>query len=87
MTENGKELDVTPVTAYDPLHMLAMSAPRYRAGSTTFVTSNWSHFFLVQTTSETSTLDIKVTDRFGNIYSETMTRPKVFGTANYKYKK
>lgn len=87
VTENGKELDVTPVTAYDPLHMLAMSAPRYRAGSTTFVTSNWSHFFLVQTTSETSTLDIKVTDRFGNVYSETMTRPKVFGTANYKYKK
>jgi hypothetical protein len=67
--------------------MLVMSAPRYKAGSTNFVTSSWPHFFSVQTTSENSTLEIKVTDRFGNEYSETMTRPKAFGTASYKYKK
>jgi len=34
------------------------------------------NIFRVTANSPTSTLNIKVTDRFGNVYTETMTRPK-----------
>lgn len=34
--------------------------------------------------SATSTLEIRVTDRFGRVYTETMTRPKAFSTDIYK---
>ncbi|MBQ2103119.1 MAG: hypothetical protein II479_06095 [Bacteroidales bacterium] len=33
--------------------------------------------------SATSTLEIRVTDRFGRVYTETMTRPKAFSTNIY----
>jgi hypothetical protein len=38
----------------------------------------------VKASSPTSTLEIKVTDRFGNVYTESMKRPKAFSTDNYK---
>ena len=41
--------------------------------------------FKVTASSASSTLDIKVTDRFGNVYTETMTRPKAFTTDQYKF--
>ena len=37
-----------------------------------------SHIFSVTASSATSTLEIKVTDRFGNEWSEQMVRPKAF---------
>jgi hypothetical protein len=43
------------------------------------------HMFKVTASSATSTLDIKVTDRFGNVYTETMARPKAFTTDQYKF--
>ena len=74
-----------PVWTYDPLHVIAMSAKRMSQTSDTpsFVTSQWCHFFRCTASSATSTITIKVTDRFGNVYSETMTRPKEFSTQNY----
>lgn len=87
VTEGGKELATTAICAYDPLHMLVNSAPRFKSGSTSFVTAYWPHFFVVNTTSANSTLEIKVTDRFGNAYSETMARPKIFTKDAYKYMK
>jgi hypothetical protein len=42
--------------------------------------------FKVTASSANSTLDIKVTDRFGNVYTETMTRPKAFTTDAYAIK-
>lgn len=87
VTEGGKALTVTPVYQYDPLHMIALSAKRFlTSDSPSFTTDSWNHFFLVKPSSATSTLEIKVTDRFGNVYSETMTRPKTFSTDAYKAK-
>ena len=42
------------------------------------------HMFKVVASSASSTLKIKVVDRFGNIYQEDMNRPKVFYDANDK---
>ncbi len=82
VTENGKSLTVTKlVDAYDPMHMVAYQAVRYQNGSgatSAFVTGTNQHMFRVQASSPTSTLEITVTDRFGNVSTQTMTRPKTF---------
>ena len=87
VTEGGKELDVVQVWQYDPLHMIAMTAKRFQStANPNFLTEPYNHFFIVKASSATSTLEIKVTDRFGNVSSETMTRPKAFSTDAYKSK-
>ncbi|MCF8378693.1 MAG: calcineurin-like phosphoesterase family protein [Bacteroidales bacterium] len=81
VTENGNELAVTQVNAMDPLHIISYEALRLNVGATptdAFVTDPTSHFFKVKASGPTSTLEIIVTDRFGNIYSESMERPKEF---------
>jgi len=81
VTESGTPLAVERVTAKDPLHIISYEAKRLNAGATptsSFVTGNTSHMFRVRASSATSTLEIKVTDRFGRIFTETMTRPKDF---------
>ncbi len=80
--ENGKSLDVQQITMKDPLHLISYTATCIAHPS--FATNEWSHFFKVQASSPTSTLDIKVTDRFGNIYEEEMKRPKSFSINEYK---
>ena len=85
VTENGKSLSVKQVWQYDPLHMIAMTAKRFKAtDNPNFTTSQYHHFFQVQASGPATTLEIKVTDRFGNEYSETMKRPKAFSTDAYK---
>lgn len=79
--ENGKELKVDQVTAKDPLHLIAYNGKNPTGG---FGTEDTKHMFRVQASSPTSTLDIKVTDRFGNVYTETMKRPKEFSLEAYK---
>lgn len=77
--EGGTPLAVTRVSAMDPLHIISYEAKRLNAGAvptSSFVTGTTAHMFRVTATSAASTLDIKVTDRFGNVYTETMTRPK-----------
>lgn len=80
--EGSNNLTVTKLTdAYDPMHMVAYPATRYNSGNgttSTFVTCPTQHLFRVQASSATSTLTITVRDRFGNTYTETMTRPKPF---------
>jgi hypothetical protein len=81
VSESGTPLTVTRVTTLDPLHIISYEAKRLNAGATptsSFVTGNTSHMFKVTASSPTSTLDISVTDRFGNVYTETMNRPKAF---------
>jgi hypothetical protein len=80
--EDGHKLPVTRVMTYDPLHIISYNAQRIREGGAeylTFPTYLTAHLFKVKASSSTSTLHIKVTDRFGNVYKETMTRPKSFG--------
>jgi hypothetical protein len=85
VTENGKALTPVKVYTYDPLHVIAMSAKRLAAADNpSFITAQWIHFYRYTASSATSTIEIEVTDRFGNVSRETMTRPKDFTIANYK---
>ena len=81
VTEAGKALSVEKVTAKDPLHLIAYNGQTPGGG---FGTSNTKHMFMVKASSPTSTLEVKVTDRFGNVYTESMARPKAFSLAAYK---
>lgn len=79
--ENGNSLDVQRINAKDPLHIISYEAQRLNVGAeptSSFVTNNTAHLFKVKASSATSTLYIKVTDRFGKVYTETMERPKEF---------
>ena len=81
VTEGGKQLAVSQVTNfYDPLHILAYSTHRPEGAFSTHVTK---HAFKVKASSANSTLEIKVTDRFGNVYTESMKRPKAFSIEAY----
>ena len=86
--ENGKTLTSTRVKGYDPLHIAALTAKRFNNPDIkevpAFITKENYHMFKVTASSATSTIDIKVTDEFGNVYSETMKRPKEFSTDAYK---
>lgn len=86
VTEGGTPLTVTRETQMDPLHLIAYTAKRLNKNSTaSFATTTNNHLFKVKASSATSTLDIKVTDRFGNVYTESMTRPRAFSTDTYKH--
>lgn len=86
--ENGKTLTSTRVKGYDPLHIAALTAKRFNNSAIievpAFTTTMNYHMFKVKASSATSTIDIKVTDEFGNVYTETMKRPKEFSTDAYK---
>jgi hypothetical protein len=77
--EGASILPVTRVSEKDPLHIISYECQRLNRNTdptADFVSNNTSHLFKVTASGATSTLDVKVTDRFGNIYTETMTRPK-----------
>ena len=79
MYEDGKPLEVTRVVTKDPLHIISYEAKRLNVGSTPtadFVTCTTAHMFKATASSATSTVEIRVTDRFGNVYTESMARPK-----------
>ena len=81
VTENGVPLNVTRVTAKDPLHIISYDALRINAGATptgAFATNETSHFFKVTASAPDSTLEIKVTNQFGKTFRESMVRPKAF---------
>ena len=88
VTENGKSLTPELVSSKDPLHLVTYEAKRYNAGANP--TSDFkartvtSHIFRVKASSASSTLDIKVTDRFGNVSTESMKRPRAFSIDEYK---
>ena len=88
VTENGTPLTVSRLVSgeKDPLHLIAYTAKRINKNSKpTFETDKNYHLFKVTASGPSTTLDIKVTDRFGHVYTETMTRPKPFTTDQYKF--
>ncbi|MBR5925525.1 MAG: calcineurin-like phosphoesterase C-terminal domain-containing protein [Bacteroidales bacterium] len=86
VTEGGTPLVPTRVTRKDPLQTIAYIAIRANGNNAvTFPATNSNHFWKVTASSPTSTLNITVTDGFGNVYNETMTRPKAFELATYPY--
>ncbi len=81
MTENGKPLEVTMVSEYDPLHIVAYEFQRMNVSATpTSAMTTIKNVHMCKATAESavSTVDIKVTDNFGNVYTESMNRPKEF---------
>lgn len=87
-TASGTELATTQVYYYDPLSIAALTIPYWDRGGVnstpgTYTTQRF-HFFLVKCPDATTDLNITVTDKFGNTYSETMERPRRFSTDEYK---
>ena len=86
VTEEGKPLTVTKSggSSYrDPLHILTYMPTCGKTKEDSFTTKSCGHLWMVTASSSTSTLEIKVTDNFGNVYTETMTRPKPFTVETY----
>lgn len=79
VTENGSSLTVQRINSRDPLHIISYAMQRLNVNAVpTFDSANTSHMFKVKASAPNTTLDIKITDRFGNVYVETMERPKAF---------
>ena len=81
VTENGTDLPVTWKNIEDPLHTLSYDAPRTADNgeyTSSFRTLPTCHICMVCASSATSTLEIEVEDQFGNIYRESMERPRPF---------
>jgi len=79
--EGGQPLLITRVSVLDPLHIISYETQRLNVNAVPtadFVTSKTAHMFKAKASNATNPLEIKVTDRFGNVYTETMTRPKPF---------
>lgn len=79
--EEGRPLSVTRCYGYDPLHIIAYDAKRIQAGGkekNSFQSTPTAHLFKAVASSATSTVNIRVTDSFGNVYTEKMERPKIF---------
>ena len=80
----------TPVWAYDPLHIAALSVKRFNNAKLTqtpsFITDKFTHFFKVKADDADTDLVITVKDRFGNEWTENMQRPKAFSTDAYRRK-
>ena len=85
ISENGTPLEVSEVGVYDPLHIYAMTIPRLnKYNTTTFSTAKWRHFFQATASAADTPVTVKVTDRYGNVFTEEMTRPKAFRVSDYK---
>lgn len=85
--ENGRPLKVEICKRYDPLHIIAYPAKLLNSGipagkipQNTIISR---HFVRFKASSPDSRIEIKVTDRFGNIYRETVIRPLEFSTEAY----
>ncbi len=82
VTENGRSLTAERLDdVLDPLYLVTYTAFEYQHhydNSVYYPATSTDHIFRVRASSPTSTLSIKVTDRFGRVYSETMERPKEF---------
>lgn len=84
--EKGRELSVKRIRSYDPLFLVSYVAPRLNlCKSSNINPKGTNHMFLVQASSADSNLEVVVTDRFGNISSETIERPMAFSIDAYEY--
>lgn len=84
VTENGKALTVSKKTLMDPSFYIAYTVPRLQENtSVTWHPSYTGHMFVVTASSASSTLEIKVTDDEGRVYTQTMKRPLDFKVENY----
>lgn len=84
--EEGASLSVTRLTNYcDPAFMFTYTIPRFREndGVTWHLNRN-NHIFSAKASSANSTVQIRVTDDEGRVYTQTMSRPFEFNEENYR---
>ncbi len=82
--ESGNTLETSKGTAYDPLHIAARFTGESTSRTRNFSTEKTGNFFKVKAGNADMDLTIRVEDEFGNVYTETMQRPKAFSTEAYK---
>jgi hypothetical protein len=82
ITQDGEELEVTRVNTVDPLHILAYDAPATKDGklNSKLQTKKSANFFKATAKDATSTIHIKVTDAFNNVYEQDLKRPQDLNT-------
>ena len=83
MKENGFALKVERLKCTDPLYLHTALAKRQNSNTSSDGAHNY-HMYKVVASSPNSTLDITVTDRFGNVYTEQMKRPRPFSIEEYR---
>ncbi len=86
-TADGKELPVSHVSAYDPLHIKANVFKRWSSSDTSKPIGSTTldhHFFKVVAPDADTDLVITVKDEFGHVWTENMNRPKAMNDENYK---
>ena len=87
VTENGQKKPVTQCFTQDVYHIITCDIPRrLKTTKISDEMASWAtpHMFKVVASSPTSTLDIKITDRFGNIFTRTVTLPVACTTEGLK---
>ena len=86
MFENGKALSVSQMSgSYDPAFLIAYTIPRLLENNgVTWHSSKINHLFKAAASSATSSVEIKVTDDEGRVYTQTMARPLAFKADSYK---
>jgi len=71
----------------DPMYLASFEAPLYfnknKADAGSFRAVSDSRMFRVQATSATSTVTIRVTNRFGRVFTKVIERPYTFSTSAY----
>ncbi|MBO4446515.1 MAG: calcineurin-like phosphoesterase C-terminal domain-containing protein [Bacteroidales bacterium] len=70
----------------DPLFLATYEANAFNANKTSagsFRAFPYAHIFRAQASSSTSTVTVKVTNRFGRVFTKTIQRPYVFSIADY----
>ena len=82
VTENGKELKVTRKKAENPQMLVGLDIPNtlwlHKFDKKNNKRKMHPHMFHVVTSAPNTTIEVTVTDRFGNEYHQTMERPKPF---------
>lgn len=79
VTEDGQELPVEQLWEKDPLYMyIRDKTQRFNNRPKDWRAVNCIHMFHTKATEANSEIVVSVTDRFGNVYTEKMDRPKPF---------
>ena len=82
VTEDGKELKVTRKKAENPQMLVGLDIPNtlwlHKFDKKNNKRKMHPHMFHVVTSAPNTTIEVTVTDRFGNEYHQTMERPKPF---------
>lgn len=79
--EGDTQLTPKRINAEDPLHTLVYDVAKWKATGTiteSFTTNRTGHMFTASATTADKPISVRVTDSFGNVYTDTLERPIAF---------